>query len=232
MNLRRLGLLVKRIFPPPKLAAIRNVVGPRSVRVLDVGCGNDSCQLTRYWLRVSEYHGVDREHWNNQSADYAKMDRVFILDLDSDDLSQIPDEHYDVVIMNHVIEHLENGYTVVESLLRKLAKNGAFYIETPSYRTLNFPSATGFLNFYDDPTHKRLYDVQQIVDLLMAKEMRVRSFGIRRSLTRILFMTPVSVVLNLLWFVPIRRRLLGTGLWDVLGVANFVLATKDLKGLK
>ena len=150
MILRNLALIIKKFLIPPKLFWVRKFAPNIKLKVLDVGCGNASCKITKQWLSVDVYHGVDREYWHGHEADYQGIDRFFKLDLDKDGLKDVPDNFYDVVIFSHVIEHLWNGHQVLIQLSQKLKPGGILYVETPSERTLKFPKADGFLNFFDD----------------------------------------------------------------------------------
>jgi SAM-dependent methyltransferase len=177
-------------------------------------------------LEVSEYHGVDRERAEQGQGDYQLMDRFFMIDLESGALSDIPDDYYDVIILSHVIEHLRDGLRVLTQLVKKLRPGGVIYVETPSERTLRLPSAIGFLNFHDDPTHKRLYSVYEMANTLMLNGCKVRSAGVRRDWARTVLLSPIAVALNIFYYLPIRRKFFGSGLWDALGVAVFVCAVK------
>lgn len=55
-----LSILVKKLLCPTKLQAARKRFGNESIKVLDVGFGNRSCEIARYWLNILEYVGVDR----------------------------------------------------------------------------------------------------------------------------------------------------------------------------
>jgi SAM-dependent methyltransferase len=225
--MRGISLLVRKTLIPTKLAPIRKIFRGRSVAVLDIGCGNESCQVTKRWLNVALYHGVDKEHWQGHADDYKRMDKVFFIDLDDPNgLEQIPDETYDVVVMNHVIEHVLRGYEVVKDLLAKLRPGGVLYLETPSERTINYPSAIGFLNFYDDPTHKKLYPIVSVVEVAMTAGFQVVSYGVRRDWKRLVLLSPLAIIWNILFSLPVRRKLDARGLWDLLGVANFMIARK------
>jgi 2-polyprenyl-3-methyl-5-hydroxy-6-metoxy-1,4-benzoquinol methylase len=219
-----LAVLVKKVLAPYRLKVIRRIMGDKALSVLDVGCGNQSCELTRYWLEVSAYHGVDKEFWNDKRDDYSRMDRLYTLDLELCEFEEIPDAKFDVIIMSHVIEHLTNGYSVIENLIPKLAEGGCMYVETPSHLTLNYPSAIGFLNFYDDPTHKRIYEPRRIVDLFMKQGLRILKCGYRRDWIRLIFLSPIALALNCVYYIPFRRKLFASGLWDLLGVASVVVA--------
>ena len=147
-----------------------------------MGCGNRSCEITRHWLNIQEYVGMDREYWNDDRSGYEGVDRMIFGDLDdSSSFSEVPDNYFDLVIMNHVIEHLCHGELALASLFPKLRPGGVIYIETPDIRTLNFPSATGFLNFYDDSTHQRVYEIKALVTEMMRIGFVIKNFGLRRD---------------------------------------------------
>lgn len=218
--------LFKKVFAPYRFKVLRGLVGTRSLKVLDVGCGNDSCRLTRHWLNVAEYHGIDREYWHGAETEYGGIDKLYILDLENSALDDVPDEAFDVIIASHVVEHLSDGLATLKQLVSKLAIGGVIYVETPSHRTINLPSAIGFLNFYDDPTHKRVYSRFAIADVFFERKLRVLQCSYRRDLFRLIFFTPVAVLVNCLYTIPFRRRFFGTGLWDLLGVATVVVGQK------
>lgn len=226
MNLLEFGTRLRKVLVPPRLRVARKKFKRHLVRVLDVGCGNDSCAITKAWLNVAEYHGVDREYYLGMKDDYDKMDKIFFLDLDTLDLSSIEDSYYDFVIMNHVIEHLKAGEEVVSRLAKKIRAGGLIYIETPSYRTYNLPSAVGFLNFYDDPTHWRCYNVERLADRLADDGFRILGIGYRRDYLRMILFSPIAILINVFYYIPVKRKILGTGLWELLGVAKFVVAQR------
>ena len=100
---------------------------PAATRVLEMGCGSK-----RIWPGSVT---VDR---NLRSvADVLH------------DLNQLPypfaDNEFDVVIAQHVIEHLEDVIAVVEEVHRILKPNGLWLIEVPHFSSHHF---------YTDPTHR------------------------------------------------------------------------------
>lgn len=196
------------------------------LKVLDVGCGSRSSHLTRRWLNVETYHGIDKMKWNDDSYSYECIDKLFAIDLENQSLDSIDDDYYDVVIVSHVIEHISNGTQVLESLISKLAKNGVIYVESPSYKTLNYVSAIGFLNFYDDATHKKVYYDSEIVPLFQAKGLKVIKAGFRNDWMRIFLFSLPAILLNLVYWLPVKRRLCSWGLWDLLGVCRVWVAIK------
>lgn len=217
------SLFVRMIMAPPRLKVIRRFIDQPALKLLDIGCGNQSCERTKKVLPVDLYHGVDKDYYQGAQDDYEKMDRVFFLDLEKDSLEDIPERFYDLIIFSHVIEHLDNGLEILGKLINMLAPAGLIYIETPSERTLSYPSGIGFLNFHDDATHKRLYRIEEIRKTLEQRGVRVLCSGYRRDWIRILCLSPIAMLVNLFYYLPVKRKLSAFGLWDLLGVARFAI---------
>ena len=147
------------------------------------------------------------------------MDKYFLLDLTSSDLSEIESEKYDVIIMSHIIEHLSNGDKVIESVLGKLKKGGSIYIEFPSVRSLSFPSMPGTLNFCDDETHVRIFDMKEVANICMRSGCKIVRAGTRRNLANILLF-PAILISGIIKGQP------ASAFWDLLGFAEYVFAEK------
>jgi SAM-dependent methyltransferase len=189
-------------------------------RILDVGCGNHSASVTKYWFPRTSYFGIDRDEYNNSSEDYALMDGFIQADLDVDSLESIESRSFDLVIMSHVIEHLQNGERALSHLVTKLCPGGYFYIECPSERSLHLPSGVDCLNFYDDPTHIRVYNLPQVC---AEAGLEVVKSGIRRDWIRALLGVTVLLPKQVVSLVR-KKKLYGPALWDLLGFAQYVIA--------
>jgi SAM-dependent methyltransferase len=219
---------LKRVMKPARISRIQQALGRRRdspIRILDVGCG-PHVMNTKAWFNVLAYDGVDRQMWPGFETLYRNLDRLFLIDLEKAQLGEIPDGHYDLIILSHVIEHLSNGLEVVRLMSSKLAPGGCIYIESPSQRTINLPSAIGFMNFYDDPTHKRLYFDDEMIRILQSSCLRVLYTGYRRTWARALLVPPLSALLNLFYFLPFKRRISSWGLWELLGIARVWVAVR------
>lgn len=222
-----LSILVKKVLCPTKLQAARKRFGKEPIKVLDVGCGNRSCEIARRWLNIKEYVGVDRDYWHGDKAGYEGIDRMVFTDLDVDPtLSEVEEDSFDLIILHHVIEHLCNGEALLASLHLKLRPGGMIYVETPDIATLNYPSAIGFMNFYDDPTHQRIYEIRALVAEMICIGFIVNRFGRRRDWRRLVLFSLPMLVFNLLYSLPVRKMPDARGLWDLFGVASFVVATR------
>lgn len=194
--------------------------------LLDVGCGNESCAITRHWISNVTYHGIDRENYGS-TTDYEKMDRFFKIDLDKENLNDVLDNTYNAVIMSHVIEHLRTGDRVLRELTKKMKNGGIIYIEFPSIRSFSLPSAKGTLNFCDDPTHVRVYDVKEIANILLSEGFRIHRGGRKLDWIRLILVTPLGLLYNCYHYL--RYGILSTkGLWELTGFADYVVAEKSL----
>jgi 2-polyprenyl-3-methyl-5-hydroxy-6-metoxy-1,4-benzoquinol methylase len=101
-------------------------------RVLDVGCstGNFSRLLKDEW--GCEVHGIEV---NPKAAEIAsdKLDRVFCGDA-VEVLYKVPDNYYNLVTMNDVLEHLVNPYDFLNRLHNKILPAGIIFAIVPNIR--------------------------------------------------------------------------------------------------
>ncbi|GAG66678.1 unnamed protein product [marine sediment metagenome] len=79
----------------------------------------------------------------------------------------------------------------------------------------------GTLNFFDDPTHIRLYNTDILLSNLKKRGFKILKEGIRRDFKKIIFL-PLMIVYDL-----IKYRYVKTGhLWDLFGFADYMIALK------
>ena len=209
--------LAEKYFPPQ---ADQPMAGGE-LFILDVGAGSHSATITKQWLPKCHYTGIDIANYNNDASDFKAMDEFIEMDLTKLEFHKIPDSRYDMIVMSHVIEHLHNGDNVIEGLISKLKKGGIIYLEFPSERSVNFPSKRETLNFYDDPTHCRLFSVKEVSDLLVKNHLHILSAGTRRQWINILLM-PFKIVFQSLTKGYVR----GGVYWDYYGFADYVCAKR------
>lgn len=212
---------------PMKFRYVKKRLTSASPRILDIGCGNGSPSLTKKWFPRCHYSGADIQRYNLSDADVAAMDEFYPVGADGSGYDTIPESSYDLVILNHVIEHMANPMPVLAKLCGKLREGGYFWIAFPSLRSLTLPhSVDETLNFYDDPTHIYLPQIQEIANVLLANGMSIVHAG--RSREGVL--TSLADCFKLL-----KRRLVraltgkfsGRGLWYILGFEDHVLARRN-----
>ena len=150
-----------------------------------------------------------------------QMAAFYEMDLTKLDFKSIPDNYFDGIWMVHVIEHLYNGDEVIKLLLPKLKPGGYMYVEYPGKRSTTLPSMYGTLNFKDDPTHVRIYSVEELSVLFAASQCMVLNSGTRRNAWFMLAM-PFRIVMSLVK----GKKIQGNIFWDLLGFAEYLWVQK------
>jgi len=214
--------LITALKIPTKFVRLKKHFGDKALTMLDIGSGNKSATDFKTYFPNGTYHGVDMvKDYNYTDEDFGKMEAFYEMDLTQLDYSAIPDNHFDAILMAHIIEHLHNGDQVLEKLAPKLKSGGVIYIEYPGQKSTTLPSRKGTLNFYDDDTHVRVYSVPEVTKVLEGVGFKVRAGGLRRSYRNILMM-PIKFIHNHIKYGYIMASVF----WDWYGFAEFVWAEK------
>lgn len=211
---------------PMKFRYLRHRLTTPAPRILDIGCGNGSPSLTKKWFPACHYSGADIQQYNLGDADVAAMDQFYPVGVDGSGYEAIPEATYDLVILNHVIEHMADPAPIVAKLCSKLKPGGYLWIAFPSLRSLWLPhSVDETLQFCDDPTHIYLPDVREISNLLLENGVSIVHAGRSREG----FFTSVADCFKLAKRLLIRAltgKFSGRGLWYALGFEDHVLGRK------
>lgn len=135
-------------------------------RVLEVGCNVGNFRLLA--SKPCEYWGVEP---SSEAADIAKtrMDKVLVGFYD-EIANEIPDNYFDLIIANDVIEHLENPWNFLHSIKKKMAANACVVFSIPNVR------------FYGN-----------LKELLWEKDWKYKDEGIL-DITHLRFFTEKSIV--------------------------------------
>lgn len=196
------------------------------LRILDIGCGNNSPTTTKRWFPGCHYSGADIQTYNNSDADLAAIDAFYRLAPDGSGYSAIPDASYDFVILHHVIEHVREPASILGAICSKLKPGGFIWIAFPSLRSLSLPSAEGSLHFCDDPTHVYLPDIREVSNILLAHGVKIVHAGRSRDVVR------ASMGAAVLPYALLRRMFTGKlsarGLWYTLGFEDHVFGQREL----
>jgi hypothetical protein len=165
----------------------------RKLRILDIGLANSSIDDARLVFKnLAAYHGLDKFEIGKDCR--SKIDKFFLIDLEKDLLNDLPDKYYDLIIINHVIEHLENGLEVVDNLSDKINNNGHFFIEFPNINSLAKESMFSY-HFHCDPTHKRFYNLTDMANVLLSKNFKIVSAGYSKNIWKTLLAIPNFLIL-------------------------------------
>ena len=217
--------LIKYLEKPVRYDLTDKWLCKSSVKILDVGYGNHSASRTKRYYPNCKYYGLDKDkNYKNIPEDFKAMEDFYEINLNSnlESLNVVPNNFFDCIILSHTIEHLYNGEDVLLSLFPKLKKEGMIYIETPSPRSVRLPNLKIGLNFYSDPTHVKVYSLDNIESFLKKNGFSIIKSGTRRSLKRIIFL-PMYIFGSLL-----RLKYIDAGVfYDITGFANYVIASKN-----
>jgi SAM-dependent methyltransferase len=100
-------------------------------------------------------------------------------------LDDVPDNHFDVVISRHSLEHVDDPLRVLRALHSKLKEDGQFFLIVP-YETMEIPR---LLSEFDEHTHLFSWSPNTIKNLVLKAGWRIKRVKInngvlfRRSLS-------------------------------------------------
>ncbi len=172
----------------------RRVSHSDEVKILDIGCGSDMPGFAARAFSRCVYHGVDIAEPTPDALRH--IDRFFRLDLTATDFSDMQNGFYDAILMSHVIEHIMNGEDLIRAVAPKLKPRGVMFVEFPSVRSLGLPSGIGTLQFCDDETHVRVYEISEVANAMLRAGLTVVKAGTRRDWVRIA-LAPAAIPLQI-----------------------------------
>ncbi|RKZ78692.1 MAG: hypothetical protein DRR19_26020 [Candidatus Parabeggiatoa sp. nov. 1] len=94
----------------------------KNARLLDIGTGNG--EISHFLSKEFDVISVDIEDHRNSTEGY-----MFLITTES---LPFPDEYFDVVVSNHVIEHVSDQQLHLSEIARVLKPNGVVYLATPN----------------------------------------------------------------------------------------------------
>lgn len=204
--------------PKGKIAFLKKFSG--ELKLLDVGCGNNSPFKTKKILPQCEYIGIDIGDYNQVKPNMADQ---YILTTPENFAANIAQQKnkFDVVISAHNLEHCDQRDATLNAMLTALKINGCLYLAFPCEASVHFPKRYGTLNYYDDHTHQLTPpDFESIIRLL------------KKNGFEILYATKNyrPFILRLIGFViePLSRykKKAMRGTWEYYGFESIIWAQK------
>jgi 2-polyprenyl-3-methyl-5-hydroxy-6-metoxy-1,4-benzoquinol methylase len=111
--------------------SVHALIGRRG-RVLEIGCGRGL--LLRELAQLGhECHGIERSALAARRASQTEGLRVYTQKLED---CNFPEQHFDAVIIWHVLEHLDHPRMTLALLSRLLKPDGLLYLEVPNLSSL------------------------------------------------------------------------------------------------
>ena len=153
----------------PRREMLRFVPG-QAQRILDVGCFSGAFGEALKKSRPIEVWGVDPDPVAAQQACQV-LDRVLCGYFDAQ--LDLPDAHFDAIVMNDVLEHMSDPWAALELATRKLRAGGKVVVSLPNLRQidnlLHILVDQDFryeLNGIRDSTHLRFFTRKSAIRLL------------------------------------------------------------------
>ncbi|MEO8473512.1 MAG: class I SAM-dependent methyltransferase [Chryseolinea sp.] len=119
---------------------------PLNKTILDYGCG------TGIFLK----HCADK-HWNITGVEPSEQARAIAITNTKASIQpniiSIPQPHFEVITLWHVLEHLRDLNQTLTSLTQKLSKTGTMFIAVPNYKSQDAEFYANFWAAYDVPRH-------------------------------------------------------------------------------
>ncbi|MFB0904088.1 MAG: class I SAM-dependent methyltransferase [Nonlabens sp.] len=101
-------------------------------KILDVGCGNGAFADALKDITNAEVWGI--EYMEDQAKiALGKLDKVFSGSCENF-LDELPDNYFDAIYFNDVLEHLVDPYMVLNKIKNKLTNNGVVISSVPNVR--------------------------------------------------------------------------------------------------
>ena len=210
---------IYRVIPffLPRLKFLKKVSG---TRYLDVGCGDGLVLRQNFAVRPNlEFFAVDIKDFSEQLPKYVSF-TIY-------NGSKLPyhDDFFDIVTVNHVIEHIPNVKNILAEFKRVIKKSGRIYIEMPNKRSLwgrTNNKCAGTINFFDDSTHLRPYSISEISQLSRDCGLKVIKSGIARNYLHLIlspFLLLVGVLMTKLFYYMYGRN-------SIIGWSSYVILQK------
>jgi ubiquinone/menaquinone biosynthesis C-methylase UbiE len=145
--------------------------------LLDVACGKGKETLSirnKFQdLRIDAFDGESTNHF--QVSDAINFKLGFI-----QDISHIfPEKKYDIILCQHIFEHIVYPDNDLKILKKHLKPNGIVVIESPNWTRLCIPFHKNY--FWNDPTHIRPYTKKSFQALAKNTGLQVVSIETKSS---------------------------------------------------
>jgi 2-polyprenyl-3-methyl-5-hydroxy-6-metoxy-1,4-benzoquinol methylase len=138
--------------------------------LLDIGCGRGRF-LTVMRLLGWRIHGIEPDE---RSAENARRSSGARIDAHLED-DLYPPEHFDVITMNHVLEHIADPVTVLARCFRLCRPGGLLGVVVPNWRALSHRLFGRDWYALEPPRHTVMYEPRTLERTLERAGFRVRS---------------------------------------------------------
>jgi len=196
---------------------------PKSARLLDVGCGNNSPLRIKSQRPDIAYTGIDIGDLYQPIDPSLHADRYILTTKDgfAGEIGKMAGQ-FDAVLSAANLEHCIEPEAVLAAILGALAPKGRLYLSFPTEASVNFPRRAGCLNFFDDKTHLQLPKFDDVLAAIGRADCAV-SYAANRYrplllATAGLLLEPISAAM--------KRTIPGGTTWALYGFESVIWAEK------
>ena len=204
------------------------IFSKKDATILDIGGGSGGINCWKKYLTPHrddlKIHAVDL--FKGELFDQYKSYKL--INLDNDDIPY-EENAFDFIMMSHLIEHVNDWKSLINKCDKVLRKGGIMYIETPSIHTTELPTKAHYeslgyhcttINFYDDSTHLKVVDLDEVSAYAETKNMITVEKGFCRNPFLEDYLIAAGLKLK-------DSEITSYGLWSKLLFASYVVLQKS-----
>lgn len=181
----------------------------KTKRLLDVGCGMG------HFMEIANRDGwqVEGIELNKRSVEYIKKKYGFRIYQEEIRHAPLKDDHYDVITMYGILEHLNDPFQAVKTLYKKLKKGGILMAITPNVHSLYSLFLRDKSNTFDGRNHLIYFSPKTLHKLFADSCFKITLLdtvlsGMENIMKYIQFYDPYKQVDNLSRYLPDKIRFL------------------------
>lgn len=120
-----IGFILDQLKPNLGLRSLKKVTTDTSSSICDVGCGDGKLLNNLVSMGYKKLYGIDPLIKSNE-----EIIEDSHLTFSSDELSEI-DQYFDVIMLNHCFEHIEDQHKMIDACFSKLKNSGSLILRVP-----------------------------------------------------------------------------------------------------
>lgn len=192
-NSNKNNLLLKAIFSPIKFI-IRGTNLTKGNKLLDIGCGSGQFLYEMKELGI-DVQGVEPSDFNEkENKKYRlKIKKANLID------AKYNKESFDLITLNHVLEHLDNPHETLNEINKILKKDGKLIIAVPNTNSLAYWIFKRNWYQLDVPRHIINYSNKNIKLILEKNGFKIKRIRYNSR--------PSQFVVSLYFSLNIKRRI-------------------------
>jgi len=164
-NTENRNYFLKFMFLPIKFM-IRGTIIKKNEKILDVGSGAGQFlyEMKKLGLKV---YGVEPGEFNEKENEKLNIEKSDLIG------AKFKGEFFELITMNHVLEHITNPRETLKEIHRILRRKGIFIVGVPNYNSLAYKMFGKNWYQLDVPRHLSNYSEKILKKLLIEEKFRV-----------------------------------------------------------